>query len=129
SGLDVYAGAFTVLQEQYGDRFSPPRSLTEKVAAGDLGLKTSGGYRAIPDGERTALESYRDRVFVALTQLQERLGPPPGLSDPSGLPATEQQEPAPRHSAGGKPRHRRRPRLIHLNGPAGIGKSTLAERW
>lgn len=23
----------------------------------------------------------------------------------------------------------RRPRLIHLNGPAGIGKSTLAERW
>jgi len=80
SGLDVYAGAFAVLEEEYGSRFAAPASLTAKVEAGDLGLKTSGGYREIPADQRVALEAYRDKVFVALAKLRDELGPPPGLS-------------------------------------------------
>lgn len=80
SGLDVYAGAFAVLEEEYGPRFAAPESLLAKVAAGDLGLKTSGGYREIPADQRAALEAYRDRVFVALAKLREDLGAPPGLA-------------------------------------------------
>ena len=131
SGLDIYAGAFAVLEAEYGDRFAAPRSLVAKVAEGDLGLKTSGGYRGIADDQREPLEAYRDQVFVALSRLHDSLGPPPGLA---GFPPVEQRGSVARRSTGGEPQGHgtsaaRRPRLIHLNGPAGIGKSTLAERW
>ncbi|MGD7707929.1 3-hydroxyacyl-CoA dehydrogenase family protein [Microlunatus sp. Y2014] len=79
SGLDVYAGAFDVLAAHYGERFATPDSLRAKVDVGDLGLKSSGGFRRIPAEQREALAAYRDKVFVALAKLREDLGPPPGL--------------------------------------------------
>ncbi len=45
AGLDVYESAFRSLEAQYGERFAPPQSLVERVAAGDLGVKTGGGLR------------------------------------------------------------------------------------
>ncbi len=74
AGLDVYAASYAPLLEQYGDRFSIPPSLAERVAAGDLGLKTSSGYRDTPADERQALADYRDRAYVALATLRSRLG-------------------------------------------------------
>lgn len=86
AGLDVYAASFRTLAETYGDRFSAPASLTEHVSNGDLGMKTGGGVTGIDADHRTAVESYRDRAFVALSRLLEELGPPPhhqtGSTDP-----------------------------------------------
>lgn len=43
-GLDVRLGIAEYLQSTLGDRFSPPRILREKVAAGELGRKTGRGF-------------------------------------------------------------------------------------
>ena len=79
SGLDVYANAFESLRAHYGDRFSAPSSLVEKVASGNLGVKTGGGYRGIDISAAGQLAAYRDQVFVSLAKLKQQLGPPPGL--------------------------------------------------
>lgn len=77
AGLDVYEGAFRSLEAQYGERFAPPVSLVERVASGDLGLKTGGGMRGVPPVRRPELDAYRDRASVALAHLRAELGPPP----------------------------------------------------
>lgn len=79
AGLDVYAGAFNTLEGHYGERLSAPISLVEKVDAGDLGLKSGGGFRRIDPAKRDELAAYRDRALVAMTALRRELGPPPGL--------------------------------------------------
>jgi 3-hydroxybutyryl-CoA dehydrogenase len=76
AGLDVYAASYAPLLAQYGERFSIPPSLAQRVADGDLGLKTSGGYRSTPAHERQALADYRDRAYVALASLRTELDPP-----------------------------------------------------
>ncbi len=76
AGLDVYAASYAPLTAQYGDRFSVPPSLADRVAAGDLGLKTSGGYRETHGDHRQALADYRDRAYAALATLRTDLDPP-----------------------------------------------------
>lgn len=73
AGLDVYAASYATLVERYGDRFSVPPSLAERVAAGDLGLKTSGGYRQTPADRREALQDYRDHAFTTLAALRAKV--------------------------------------------------------
>ncbi|MFC7623546.1 3-hydroxyacyl-CoA dehydrogenase family protein [Microlunatus sp. GCM10028923] len=73
AGLDVYAASYATLVERYGDRFSVPPSLAERVAAGDLGLKTSGGYRQTPADRREPLQDYRDHAFSALAALRRKV--------------------------------------------------------
>ena len=54
-GLDVCLGIMRVLDDGIGgDRFRPPRALTELVAAGHLGQKTGQGFYTYPRPERTA---------------------------------------------------------------------------
>jgi 3-hydroxybutyryl-CoA dehydrogenase len=54
-GLDVCLGIMRVLDDGIGgDRFRPPRSLTELVAAGNLGQKTGQGFYTYPRPERSA---------------------------------------------------------------------------
>lgn len=43
-GLDVVLEELRVLQAQIGDRFTPPASLVDRVAKGQLGAKTRQGY-------------------------------------------------------------------------------------
>ncbi|MBP3037435.1 3-hydroxyacyl-CoA dehydrogenase family protein [Arthrobacter sp. zg-ZUI100] len=43
-GLDVRLGIAEYLQETLGDRFAPPQILRDKVARGELGRKTGGGF-------------------------------------------------------------------------------------
>jgi 3-hydroxybutyryl-CoA dehydrogenase len=54
-GLDVCLGIMRVLDDGIGgDRFRPPRVLTELVAAGHLGQKTGQGFYSYPRTEPTA---------------------------------------------------------------------------
>ena len=53
NGLDTYLDALEGLSKAHGDRFAPPVSLKNMVAAGYLGRKSgSGFYRYAPDGQR-----------------------------------------------------------------------------
>ena len=52
-GLDVCLGIMRVLDDGIGgDRFRPPRVLTELVAAGHLGQKTGQGFHTYPRPDR-----------------------------------------------------------------------------
>jgi 3-hydroxybutyryl-CoA dehydrogenase len=50
-GLDVRLGIADYLHSQLGERFSPPRLLRDKVAAGELGRKTGVGFFSWDDSE------------------------------------------------------------------------------
>ena len=73
AGLDVYAAAFASLEAHYGDRFAAPESLLRSVRAGDLGLKTGRGIRSEIPAEPAELAALRDRAFVELSLLRDRL--------------------------------------------------------
>jgi len=79
AGLDVYAGAFETMTRTYGQRFSAPQLLLDRVAAGDLGLKSGGGFRGIEPGAVGELVAYRNRAYHELAALKARLGAAPGL--------------------------------------------------
>jgi len=82
AGLDVYPAAVRSLEGEYGERFAPPSSLVERVAAGDLGVKSGGGLRGIPADQRDELARHRDGVLAAVGRLQrelaQRAGSPKG---------------------------------------------------
>lgn len=77
AGLDVYAGAYDSLARAYGERFAAPRSLMEKVNAGDLGLKSGGGFIGLDASQNHEIALYRDRAYAALLKLRDDLGPRP----------------------------------------------------
>ena len=78
-GLDVFAGAYKSLEQAFGERYSAPPALLEKVADGDYGLKTGGGFAGLDGNRIEEIVAYRNRAFAALSQLKKELGPPPGL--------------------------------------------------
>jgi 3-hydroxybutyryl-CoA dehydrogenase len=51
-GLDVRLDIARTLEAAYGDRFTPPRLLIQKVAAGELGKKVGQGFYHWVDGRR-----------------------------------------------------------------------------
>jgi 3-hydroxybutyryl-CoA dehydrogenase len=76
AGLDVYGMSFQTFSEAFGERFAPPRVLTEQVDAGRYGFKTGAGFT----GEHTAEEmqrvvAYRSEAYSRLSQLLVELGP------------------------------------------------------
>jgi 3-hydroxybutyryl-CoA dehydrogenase len=79
AGLDVYAASYRTLAGQYGERFEAPRSLTELVEAGNLGLKTGKGFLDIEESAKDDLVAYRDRAYQRLSALRAELGEAPGL--------------------------------------------------
>lgn len=79
AGLDVYAGAYRSLSQAYGERFSAPKSLLEKVEAGDFGLKTGGGFVGLDGDQKEEIALYRNRAYAALSKLKLELGTPPGF--------------------------------------------------
>jgi 3-hydroxybutyryl-CoA dehydrogenase len=54
-GLDVRLAIAVNLTEALGDRFAPPAILREKVAAGDLGVKSGRGFYSWADGHKSSL--------------------------------------------------------------------------
>ena len=79
AGLDVYAGAYTTLEQAYGEKFAAPALMTEAAQAGDFGVKTGKGLRGIDPADVPALVAYRERAYAALSELRSKLGPAPGL--------------------------------------------------
>lgn len=73
AGLDVYANSYVSLEKALGDRYTVPPSLAERVAAGDLGIKSGGGYLGLDDDEARELVSARDNAYVQLSRLRASL--------------------------------------------------------
>lgn len=73
AGLDVYANSYTSLEKALGDRFTVPPSLADRVADGDLGLKSGGGYLGLDADEARDLVSARDNAYVQLSRLRASL--------------------------------------------------------
>jgi 3-hydroxybutyryl-CoA dehydrogenase len=76
AGLDVYQGILENLQAVYGDRFATPAAIGDRVARGDLGLKTGRGFRAFDARTRRDLPVARDQMYAylrdALAELDAR---------------------------------------------------------
>ena len=88
AGLDVYVGAYESFHEAYGDRFAPPALLLDRVADGDLGLKSGGGFTGMDASRLADIVRYRNKAYSALSRLRAELGPVPGRrSESDGSPA------------------------------------------
>jgi len=66
------------LSKAYGDRYAVPQSLLDRVADGNLGLKSGGGFTDMAAGDKDEVAAYRNRAYFALAKLREELGPRPG---------------------------------------------------
>ena len=93
AGLDVYQGILENLRQKYGDRFATPAAIGDRVARGDLGLKTGRGFRTFDTETQRELPVARDEMYRylrdALAELDARqLLPPHGdeAADERGAP-------------------------------------------
>lgn len=77
AGLDVYEFCYGSLGAAYPDRFAEPEALRERVARGDLGVKSGGGFLATSPERIAELVAYRDRAYVAMSRVLDELGPAP----------------------------------------------------
>jgi 3-hydroxybutyryl-CoA dehydrogenase len=83
AGLDVYRNVYGVLQENFGDRFVPPRVLDELVSLGELGAKTGSGLVIRNAAQAAAMAERRDRAYVALARFVDESEPDVTDSTPS----------------------------------------------
>lgn len=77
AGLDVYEFCYGLLGAAYPDRFAEPEALRERVERGDLGVKSGRGFLATRPESTPELVAYRDRAYVAMSELLDQLGPAP----------------------------------------------------
>jgi 3-hydroxybutyryl-CoA dehydrogenase len=75
AGLDVYAGAYAALQAGLGERFAAPAGVTERVARGEMGTKSGGGFLPLSQQDAERMIAWRDGSYVALSELLSRRGP------------------------------------------------------
>ena len=73
NGLDVYESVLRSLEAAYGERFSPPRALLERVERGELGLKAGKGAFEYAPGEAAEIVRRRDEIFARLAETRKRL--------------------------------------------------------
>ena len=74
AGLDVYAGAYASLEEGLGARLAVPAGVTERVARGELGTKTGGGFLSLTAQDAERMIAWRDASYVALSELLRTRG-------------------------------------------------------
>ena len=72
AGLDIFAAILQQLQEAFGDRFATPAGLAEKVAEGQLGTKTLGGYFSYDEAAAAALQAERDAAYQRIIDAARR---------------------------------------------------------
>lgn len=77
AGLDVYNFCYASLQSDFPERFATPAILAEKIAAGQLGTKSGGGFLDVPADKLADLIAYRNEAYVKMGQLLKDLGPAP----------------------------------------------------
>ena len=73
NGLDVYESVLRSLESAYGERFSPPRALLERVEHGELGVKTGRGAFEYTAHEVTERVRRRDAIFARLAEIRRTL--------------------------------------------------------
>lgn len=73
AGLDIYRGAYRVLEAAYDDRFVAPRALLDLIEAGALGAKSGRGFVVSSSEQATAMGQQRDRSYAALSRLLRSL--------------------------------------------------------
>ncbi len=66
AGLDVYGSILTTLAAAYGERFALPASLSALLEAGQLGVKTGGGYASYSEAAAAELLPRRDAAYARL---------------------------------------------------------------
>jgi 3-hydroxybutyryl-CoA dehydrogenase len=66
AGLDVYRGAYRVLEAGFEGRFVAPAALEKLVANGSYGAKTGSGFVIKSSAQAAAMAARRDRAYVAL---------------------------------------------------------------
>ncbi len=66
AGLDVYRGAYRILEEAFPERFVAPRALEELIARGEFGAKTGSGFVIRSQAQGAAMAARRDRAYGAL---------------------------------------------------------------
>ncbi len=66
AGLDVYRGAYRVLEEAYPERFAAPQALKDLIERGDFGAKTGSGFVIRSRAEGEAMAARRDRAYAAI---------------------------------------------------------------
>jgi 3-hydroxybutyryl-CoA dehydrogenase len=77
AGLDVYAGAYAALEEEFGPRFAAPELLSRLVDEGRLGTKSPrGGFLGVSGDEAEAVAARRDASYAALSRLRSELEHP-----------------------------------------------------
>lgn len=76
AGLDVYRACYRVFEESFGDRFAPPALLERLVSLGHLGSKTGSGFVVADPVQAAAMAERRDRAYVELGRLLDRLEHP-----------------------------------------------------
>lgn len=74
AGLDVYEGAYAALEEGLGSRLAAPEGVTERVARGELGTKTGGGFLRLDAHDAERMIAWRDAAYVALSELLRARG-------------------------------------------------------
>ncbi len=75
AGADTYLGVYEYLEKKLDKAyFKPPQLLQKQVAAGRLGLKTSGGFYDYGPGAADAMRRERDRKFYARLKLVRQEG-------------------------------------------------------
>jgi 3-hydroxybutyryl-CoA dehydrogenase len=82
AGLDVYEGAFRILENAYGERFATPELVTKSVAQGNLGIKSGRGVLDLDASAQENLVAYRNAAYVELDRLRTRLGDSPAQGRP-----------------------------------------------
>lgn len=73
AGLDVYANSYVSLEKALGERYEVPALLKERVDAGDLGIKTGGGFLGLNADEAREMIEQRDTAYSKLLQLRRQL--------------------------------------------------------
>lgn len=74
-GLDVFHSISSYLWSDLSDETSPPKMLSDKVEAGQLGAKSGQGFYSYDADELSKWIEQRDKFLVGLRKLTENLSP------------------------------------------------------
>jgi 3-hydroxybutyryl-CoA dehydrogenase len=77
AGLDVYAFCYASMQTDFPERFATPKILEDLVSAGKFGTKSGAGFLDVPADRTADLVAYRNKAYVEMQKLIDKLGPAP----------------------------------------------------
>lgn len=87
AGLDIYRGAYAVLEDAYEGRFAAPKALLDLIDRRALGAKSGSGFVISSTAQAETMAERRDRSYVALGRLLEE-----AEREPSMEPLTDQPD-------------------------------------